>query len=74
MDSPGSFIFGALNRNRTDDLFLTKEALYRLSYKSMNGADDGNRTRVVSLGSWNSAIELHPQKKTGWFPLARIII
>ena len=24
------------------------------------GADDGNRTRVASLGSWNSAIELHP--------------
>ncbi len=24
------------------------------------GADDGNRTRVTSLGSWNSAIELHP--------------
>lgn len=25
------------------------------------GADDGNRTRVASLGSWNSTIELHPQ-------------
>lgn len=23
------------------------------------GAGDGNRTRVASLGSWNSAIELH---------------
>lgn len=34
------------------------------------GADDGNRTRVVSLGSWNSAIELHPQKKQNAFSLA----
>ena len=25
------------------------------------GAGDGNRTRVSSLGSWRSAIELHPQ-------------
>ncbi len=25
------------------------------------GADDGNRTRVASLGSWSSTIELHPQ-------------
>lgn len=25
------------------------------------GADDGNRTRVSSLGSWNSTIELRPQ-------------
>ncbi len=24
------------------------------------GAGEGNRTPVVSLGSWNSAIELHP--------------
>ena len=23
------------------------------------GAGDGNRTRVASLGSWNSAVELH---------------
>ncbi len=27
---------GAHNRNRTCDLFLTKEVLYRLSYMSMN--------------------------------------
>ena len=26
---------GAHNRNRTDDLFLTKEVLYRLSYVSI---------------------------------------
>ena len=46
---------GAHNRNRTCDLFLTKEVLYRLSYMSMkrstraNGAEGGNRTRVISL-------------------------
>ena len=27
------FLFGALNRNRTDDLILTMDALYRLSYE-----------------------------------------
>lgn len=29
---------GAHNRNRTDDLFLTKEVLYRLSYVGMERA------------------------------------
>ena len=51
---------GALNRNRTDDLILTMDALYRLSYKGLfglpqnkkvNGAGEGNRTLAVSLGS-----------------------
>ena len=27
---------GAVNRNRTDDLFLTMEMLYRLSYNGVN--------------------------------------
>ena len=48
---------GAHDRNRTCDLFLTKEVLYRLSYVSLeslprdgfNGAGDGNRTRTISL-------------------------
>ena len=47
---------GAHDRNRTCDLFLTKEVLYRLSYMSIgaddqqiNGAGDGNRTRTISL-------------------------
>ena len=49
---------GAHDRNRTCDLFLTKEVLYRLSYMSVylvywqmqrNGAEGGNRTRVISL-------------------------
>ena len=30
-----------------------------------NGANDGNWTRVISLGNWNSAIELHPHMITG---------
>ena len=54
---------GAHEWNRTIDLLLTKEVLYRLSYVSMkpllprwtgttrgrNGAGDGNRTRTISL-------------------------
>jgi len=48
--------YGAHNRIRTGDLFLTKEVLYRLSYMSRNtskspahGAGSGNRTRTISL-------------------------
>ena len=50
---------GAHDWNRTSDLLLTKEVLYRLSYVSklfqavsrrgINGAGDGNRTRTISL-------------------------
>ena len=52
---------GAHDRNRTGDLVLTKDVLYRLSYvgrlfKLKNpflgvpvGAGDGNRTHVLSL-------------------------
>ena len=53
---------GAHEWNRTIDLLLTKEVLYRLSYVSVscalalrvpmipaNGAGDGNRTRTISL-------------------------
>jgi hypothetical protein len=50
---------GAHDWNRTSDLLLTKEVLYRLSYVSklfqqegvaaFNGAGDGNRTRTISL-------------------------
>ena len=48
---------GAHDWNRTSDLFLTKEVLYRLSYVSevsscaefVNGAGGGNRTRAISL-------------------------
>ena len=54
--------YGAHEWNRTIDLLLTKEVLYRLSYVSVkralagkspmiprNGAGDGNRTRTISL-------------------------
>ena len=54
---------GAHEWNRTIDLLLTKEVLYRLSYVSVklsccsgyggalvfSGAGDGNRTRTISL-------------------------
>ena len=47
---------GAHEWNRTIDLLLTKEVLYRLSYVSelcydavFIGAGDGNRTRTISL-------------------------
>ena len=51
----------AHNRNRTDDLILTKDALYRLSYvgvsqrkaavgRAYDGAGDGIRTRDIQLG------------------------
>ena len=44
--------FGAFSRNRTDDLILTMDALYLLSYEGLHiGAGEGNRTPVVSLGS-----------------------
>jgi hypothetical protein len=54
----GLLEYGAHEWNRTIDLLLTKEVLYRLSYVSVdverwrrriNGAGDGNRTRTISL-------------------------
>ncbi len=58
---PGVPVCGAHEWNRTIDLLLTKEVLYRLSYVSrlfqqvhykrrgINGAGDGDRTRTISL-------------------------
>ncbi len=47
---------GAHDRNRTGDLVLTKDVLYRLSYVGLDtfptpghGAGDGNRTHAISL-------------------------
>ena len=51
---------GAHDRNRTGDLVLTKDVLYRLSYMGLTsssasnsntnaGAGSGNRTHVISL-------------------------
>ena len=51
--------YGAHDRNRTDDLFLTKEVLYLLSYVGFPfldpliiyyGAGNGIRTRDPQLG------------------------
>ena len=64
---------GAHEWNRTIDLLLTKEVLYRLSYVSdevvvlvreINGAGDGNRTRASSLEGYSSTIELLPHRET----------
>ena len=30
--------------------------------RAENGAGEGNRTLIISLGSWSSTTELHPQK------------
>lgn len=35
----------------------------KIRKNNMNGASDGNRTRVSSLGSCSSTIELHSQLK-----------
>ena len=42
-----SCFLGAAGRIRTADLILTKDALYRLSYSSING--DPERARTVDL-------------------------
>ena len=54
--APLAAVTGAHEWNRTIDLFLTKEVLYRLSYVSVkreisnySGAGEGNRTLVISL-------------------------
>ena len=59
--SPTPFLKpGAHDRNRTGDLVLTKDVLYRLSYVGRQtsrrlpnarriGAGDGNRTHAISL-------------------------
>ena len=57
-------ICGGDDRSRTGHLLHAKQSLYQLSYIPTLigiGADDGNRTRVSSLGSYSSTIELHPQ-------------
>ena len=67
-----SVLPGAHDRNRTGDLFLTKEVLYRLSYVGtiiiiifLSGAGDGIRTRDPQLGRltlWPA--ELLPHSKS----------
>jgi hypothetical protein len=48
--TPPATRVGAHDRNRTGDLVLTKDVLYRLSYVGgLTGAGSGNRTHVISL-------------------------
>ena len=44
-------LFGAGNQNRTDDLVITNDVLYRLSHTSITGGERGIRTlvRVLAL-------------------------
>ena len=47
---------------RTPDLLLRRQLLYPAELQTHFGADEGNRTLVISLEGWNSTIELHPRK------------
>lgn len=49
-------------RARTDGLFSVTDKKQAGAKRTLlrRGAGEGNRTPVVSLGSWNSTIELHP--------------
>ena len=46
-----------ITQNETQDLQLVDN--FCKSWGNRNGASDGNRTRVSSLGSCSSTIELH---------------
>lgn len=51
----------ARNWNRTNNLLITNELLYQLSYTRINHkADNENRTRTNSLEDYNSTIKLCP--------------
>ena len=53
---------GTPEGTRTPDLLLRRQLLYPAELLAhLNGAGDGNRTRVSSLEGWCSTIELHPQ-------------
>ena len=53
---------GTPGGTRTPDLLLRRQLLYPAELLAhLNGAGDGNRTRVSSLEGWCSTIELHPQ-------------
>ena len=42
-------VFGAANQNRTDDLILTKDALYHLSYSSVMATEMGFEPTTSSV-------------------------
>ena len=53
---------GTPEGTRTPDLLLRRQLLYPAELLAhLDGAGDGNRTRVSSLEGWCSTIELHPQ-------------
>ena len=45
--------------------------IIRITLLFHDGADDGNRTRVISLEGWSSTIELRLQKRLDYFILVR---
>jgi hypothetical protein len=49
---------GAHERNRTFDLFLTKEVLYRLSYVSL-------QTSTATVFQWSGRRESNPHNQLG---------
>ena len=56
---------GTPEGTRTPDLLLRRQLLYPAELLAhLDGAGDGNRTRVSSLEGWCSTIELHPQSST----------
>ena len=58
---------GTPEGTRTPDLLLRRQLLYPAELLAhLNGAGDGNRTRVSSLEGWCSTIELHPQTRETW--------
>ena len=53
---------GTPEGTRTPDLLLRRQLLYPTELLAhLDGAGDGNRTRVSSLEGWCSTIELHPR-------------
>ena len=62
---PSDCKFGTPEGTRTPDLLLRRQLLYPAELLAhVDGAGDGNRTRVSSLEGWCSTIELHPQVPT----------
>ena len=46
---------------RSNPYWFASHATSKLLLHNNFGAGDGNRTHATSLGSWSSAIELHPR-------------
>ncbi len=61
-DQPRRRAGGWLLRHRGGQAVLTGRASPTAAGRPVDGAGDGNRTRMTSLEGWSSAIELHPQE------------